>query len=365
MELEEIEVVNEWYAKEEKLALFFPICCIFFLVELFLVHPLLSNDLSEKIMALSIHVLLCLISLLIISTFKSFDYDIRFPLLFTILLTFLGPFGAAMTLLVICLYVLETKYLPNSEALLEVLYPDIKISKSTQIYNRITYGMEDLELKKITASYQDIMSFGSLKQKRSALEKIGRYFRPEFVPALQMAINDLNASVRVYAGTIYTQLESQFYNHYLKLEKLMLAKPDLLHTLSFARHCERYVNSEILPADREKKIRTLAIDAYKRCLEILPKDSSILLSLSKLYLGEHQYENALFYIEQLEKNKIVAAEVYLMHMRIYFEQKKYDLLHEFSHREIHVANTDPLANKLREQMELWKGNRDAKGKNRI
>lgn len=356
MELLEIEVLSNWYAKKEKLLLFSLFCIAVFAVEIFLAYAGLTAHLRWSIIIL-FHCLLSLICLAVLEAFAKRQFDIRLPLLLAILVTFLGPVGAGMTLLITCFYFLGKKFLSDpGKALLEVLYPDIEMSKSTYIYNRITYGMEDTEIKKGTASYQDIMSFGSTNQKRNALEKIGRYFRPEFVPALQMALNDTNSSIRVYAGTIFTQLDAKFYNLFQKLEKLIKANPDNPHyMLAYAQHGERYVNSKILAPDRASKMRNLTVDAYQRCLAFAPHDLQIQLSLARLYLDAQQYDKSLYYVDQLmQTKKTIPAEAYLILMQIYYAQHQYDKIRQLSHKDISLEVDDPDTNALKEMMAFWK-----------
>lgn len=356
MELPEIDVILDWYAKKEKLFSFFIFCLFVFLGEILLLYAGLKGYLGWINIAV-IHSLLTFVSIAVLAAFVRLQYDLRLPLLFVILLAFLGPVGAGMMLIIILLYAIEKRFLSDSgEGLLEVLYPDIQISKSTLIYNRIAYGMEDTEIKEGAASYRDIISFGSIPQKRNALEKIGRYFRPEFVPMLQMALNDPNPSIRVYAGTIFTQLETQFYNHFLKLEHLVKAKPNnLRYLLAFAQHGERYVNSKILAPDRVNKIRTQTLEAYQRCLKYAPYDREILLSLSSLYLNAHDYEKAIYYANQLiSEHKIVPAKVYLNLMQAYYIQKQYDYVRKIAQQTNILGPEDPDAEELKELITLWK-----------
>ncbi len=359
MELPKIEVMQSWYAKKENLFLFSIFCLFTFIAELLLLFAGFKSYLNPWSIAIS-HGFLSLSSFFLLGFYVKLQYDIRFPLLHVILLTLMGPIGAGMTLLVLVLYFLESTFRPDAgKALLEILYPPFELSKTAFLYNRITYGMEDTQIKEGTTSYQDIMSFGTILQKRRALEKIGRYFLPEFVPVLEMALNDTNNSIRVYAGTILTRLEAQFYNQFLQLEELIKTQPDnSRYILAYANHCEKYFESKILAKDRAEKMRQLAIEAFLKCLTFAPKENfEILLSLARLYLSGGQYGKSEFYIQQLfQEHKKVPAEAYLILMKLNYEQKKYNMLRDFSKREIPLEIEDPNADQLRELMTFWNRN---------
>lgn len=139
MELPELEAITLYYSKKEKLFLFFIFCLTLFAIEIFFVYEVLTFKINW-IAYFFLHGMLCVASLALLGAFAALQYDIRLTFLFSILLTFLGPFGASMSLLITSIYFLETKFMVGDQSLLEILYPDIPISKSTHIYNRITYG---------------------------------------------------------------------------------------------------------------------------------------------------------------------------------------------------------------------------------
>lgn len=355
MEFPELEIQISGKLKKEKLAFFSTFCLLISLLEFKVTWAELEGSILPSTFLL-IHAMLSTAAIAFLCLYWIKKWDLRFSLLFAILLTSLGPMGAGMTMLIVGFYLLESKFFANGNSLMDVLNPHFENRKSTLIFNRITYGMEDTEIKPKSASYQDVMLFGTDKQKRSALEKIGRYFRPEFVPFLEMAMNDPNTTVRVHAGSTFSRLQTQFYNHYIKLEELQKSHPsDLNVLLAFAQHCEKYANSRLLTHDSEIKIRHLAIESYLKYLEAFPDQFASLLSLATLYYGLEDYEKGLHSIDEILKtNPLPPAIVYLIQMKTLFSLKRFSDLRQLSKRSLSFDLDDPDAEELKKLMLMWK-----------
>lgn len=355
MEFQNLEIFKSFAEKQERMGLFIPFCLLISILECFFVYMTFQEQIGI-INFFLLHLILSGACLAFLMFFTSLQYDIRFPLLLTLFFSCLGPLGALMTLFIGCMYIVESKLFENDSSLMAMFFPDFGKRKSSFLYDRITYGMEDIGIRREAVAYQDVMTFGSDNQKRQALEKIGRYFRPEFVPALHIALNDPSTTIRIHAGTTLTHLETKFDNQYVYLENLLKSHPnDLKYLLAYAQHCEKYVKSKILSSDRATRMKRLAVDAYEHYLNFYPNELSVLISLSFLYLDLENYEKSKQYIDRiflLSKN--LPAKVYLLLVKIFYEQKKYEELNNLSKQKLSFDVEDPDVEELNTILALWK-----------
>lgn len=281
--------------------------------------------------------------------------DQRFAILLVLFLGAMGPFGAGLCLVTLLLY--QTYRHMVEGDLLEALWPEIIHEKREILYERLLYGAEEAEKKGGELSFQDIMAFGNEKQKRTAIEKILKHFRPEFFPALFMGLNDRQNSVRIYAATAMTSLDKQFFDKYLVLRKLVQENPaDSKALWDLAHHCEMYANSRILDTAREEKMHKDAIEAYEKYAKERPEDLSADLPLARLYLDINQPMRAKQWLEPLIVEKNPPPEVYLTWMRILFDLKDYEALRQLNSTEImnHYIHNQGLEARLLDQfLMLW------------
>src|SRR3546814_9387486 len=59
-------------------------------------------------------------------------------------------------------------------------------------------------------SFTDVMRYGTIEQKRAVLMLLARRFRPEFAPALKLALPHANPAIRVPPPTATAEIESGF-----------------------------------------------------------------------------------------------------------------------------------------------------------
>lgn len=334
--------------KGEKLLFFIFLSIILCVLDSWLFIQFLSNSLSLNVLIFCHLSLLLLAYLSIPLSYYSNENDMRFPYLTSIFFTALGPWGAGITtfsLILYGFYALTSR--PSSW--LEDISDEKEVEIDSELYERILYGLEDLTPKKTVVSYQDIISFGSEKQKRNAIEKMLKYFIPEFFPLLLKLLNDPNNSVRVHAATAMTRLDKQYYDKYLSLEKFIDEYPNQTHgILELAKHCEVCLDSNIFDSNRQHRILQTAIFAYAEYLQIKPNDHEIYIALARLHLKAGDPIKAKSVLSQL----IHADEfkhfpkVDTLWMQILFELNEFENLRSFSRK---------LNNPSNELVRLWSG----------
>lgn len=303
------------------------------------------------------HLLLSLAAIGYVFFFKKKEWELRFPILCALFFITMGPLGSFFSLLILLLYLVFYRFSPPTSELLESLFPQFYQEKRDILYERLVYGIEDVTKEGGAIAFQDIMAFGNEKQKRNTIEKILKYFHPEFFPALFMALNDASNSVRVHAATAITSLDSRFFEYYLELKRAVELHPDNPKlVLSLAQHCAMYAHSRILDPQREKKMREEAIHAYLAYAKFYPEEQKVHLELAKLYLASKQPKLAKQQLEPaMMVGKLLPSEYYLVWMKILFENQDFSALRYIS-GQIPLSLLDPKESsfdKLKQLVLLW------------
>src|SRR3546814_11680725 len=103
-----------------------------------------------------------------------------------------------------------------------------------------------------------------------------RRFRPEFAPALKLALQDANPAIRVQAATATAEIESGFTDRTIVLEAAAkAASQDFDRQLAIAQHYDAYAFSGLLDSGREHASRRSALMSYGACLTLRPQDPDI------------------------------------------------------------------------------------------
>ena len=325
--VEEYEAEEEERPKLAKVVVSFivirRIALLVLLVESFLFFYLAHHSLAA---ALLLHLAVIVALMWSLKFFLSKFFDIRYLLL---LILFCGSFwprwGSDHFSLHLALYYLfASDAIPSAS---NVFYPKTELTASEFAYERIIYGLDDYHVDKVPIPFKDIMTFGTYQQKRIAIEKMLRYFRPEFTPALLIGLYDKSNAVRVQAATAISSIDNNYFDRYAKLSRLVKEHPrDMKLLKAYAEHCEEYADTEILDKDRIKKMRVSAIDAYINYLQHQEGDLLAQVSLGKLWMQNGDYAEAKQILEKaiLQPNCPLKAWVFLM--RSYYHLNDFDRL---------------------------------------
>ncbi len=244
----------------------------------------------------------------------------------------LGPIGAAMVILSIALYSI---YLMSSEsvyALIRELMPEIEKSEADILQHRIRTGMEGGASESEVIPLKEVMLFGTKKQKLIAIENILKYYRPEFISALKLAIVDESNSVRVLAATAISSLEDRFYKRLSQCERSYNDRPgDPEAVLALANEMREYSRFDVFEAERLIEFKKSALEKYEEYLEYVPNDFAVQYKVADLLLEMGSYKEAQEKIQYLiETDQLTNREGYFKLMEIYFREKNYGKLREFA-----------------------------------
>ena len=281
--------------------------------------------------------------------------DPRFYLLFMIFFATLGPVGSLISLITIAQYSIYGNIISHLDTLLSNYFPHIFHAKSTEIYERLIFKLEDTENELRPIPFQDIINFGSYKQKRAAIEKILRYFDPRFTPILTTALHDPSNTIRVQAAAAITAIDQHYYDAFLKLKEKTQQDPAPDKLLDLAKHCEVYANLEILDEHRARKMRLEAIKSYEEYLKHNPQTPEIWFALGKLHQQNGDRQKALSYLEKLTNQcENLPSHIYRWYMKSLFDNGKYDQLRTFCKQHPFQAHEEILIHdKVMEVQDLW------------
>jgi len=257
--------------------------------------------------------------------------SIRITALFVVIM---GPFGAAMGLLTLVLYFFYLYYSDPVYSLIQELMPDMKKSSVEQLQERIQAGLEGFQQDTEVISLHEIMQFGNTKQKLVAIEKVLKYYHPEFISALKVAVTDDSNSVRVLAATAISSLEDRFQKKFVKLEKQYKERPDHPETiLELAEHSAEYARFDVFDVGRLDKIKHYAVGKFEEYLGYRPDDEEVRFKLASVYMDMEEYEKA----EKLLLELTLDADgrglnQHFKLMELYFKRGEYSKIREFVNR---------------------------------
>jgi tetratricopeptide (TPR) repeat protein len=281
--------------------------------------------------ALSLHLLLIVFCIGLIFLYFKIGWGIRFLIITTLFLALMGPFGAAMSFAIIILYGGYALVVDPASELMKTLMPSIIKTKSSAVYDRIHYGLDIYDVTADPVSIHEVIKFGSVTQKIKAIEKMLRFYHPEFISVLQLALADPNHSVRIMAATAILSLEDRFHKLYVALEKKYSDNPnDPESILALADHCYEYAHATVFDEVLLDKMKHLAIEKYLEYLSLRPNDVQAGMKLAQMFYDLGDFEAAEDVAEKLAgTDESLTADVFLLLMRIYYEKKEYGKIHRF------------------------------------
>lgn len=220
--------------------------------------------------------------------------DTKFTAILALLTSTLGVFGTAICFMCQILYLIYSRNAVEFKDWYARLFPEHNDTSTNKLYERLILGRDDFSEKTDVIPFMDVITLGSEEQKRTALDKVVRHFRPEFSPILLKAIDDPSNAIRVQAATIIARLEHSFSQKTSRLLKQLKKSPnnrDLAKNL--AKHYDAYAHSGFLmDAAREQLLRNKAIKLYEEYLTKYSEDIDARFYLSKLYMREKKLDEA-------------------------------------------------------------------------
>lgn len=306
---------------------------------------------------LLVQIPLIALSFLMAYFYRKRGWNLCFPLLTSLSLVFLGALGPLFILSSASLYVIFNKFTKLRASYKDLFYVSEKYNLTEIIYERLTYGQDNFNPEKLPTIFLDILIYGSEKQKRIAIDRILRHFRPEFSTTLYKALNDKSNSIRVLAASSINRIDAQYMRQNHLLEKKYLDKPDSQeNVVDYAAHCEAFSRLAFIDEQRRDHLRDKAIELYEDYHKHHPKNHIVALSLSRLYYLCGQYEEAATALKDYVKNAATHnEEIYRWYLSAIFELQRYDEIRELAaNKLLQMRGTSVEYDKILEQIVLWK-----------
>jgi len=296
------------------------------------------------------------LSLAALFLFKKTGADLRFGAALSLLLFFMGPFGAAVVLFSLLLYFFLKKSASRGN-LLEALLPKEEQELGDKLYERVSYGMDNFDPENLPLAFQDIMAFGNEQQKRMALERILKHFRPEFAVSLMHALNDKSSAIRVLAATAVARIDKQYWDRSLLLEQKVREQPQSSAALlKFALFSREYAKLKILDKERLQKVRQNAIAAFKAYCDQNPHSERTKEELARLLIenGEPEKAKELFY-SLIDGKEEVKEEHLQGYLECLYKTGEYSAVREKTNEDLRIIGDSVRYDAILELVMLWKG----------
>lgn len=212
----------------------------------------------------------------------------------------LGPAGPLATGLLAGMTAAFTLTARPFEEWYDSLFPDDHETRSEMLYRRLLEGREDAVAEGSVNSLTDVLFTGTTRAKQAVVALLARRFRSEFAPALQMALSDPEASIRVQAATAASTIEERYHATRLELEDAVRDAPESAEALlALARHLDDYAYAGVLDDDRQRAVMADALNAYRAANRRLGAREDIDLAIGRLMLRLDMIEEAELHLSAL------------------------------------------------------------------
>jgi hypothetical protein len=273
------------------------------------------------------------------------------PMLLAATVPVLGPMGSAGTLASMAL----TKFYRRSATSFDDWHASIFFPEETRlsIAQSMQAEADVVPLQSGVSPFADILGFGTVEQKQQLISLITKEFRPEFAPALRMALRDSNTAIRVQAASAVTRIENDFTATTLKLSK-HTGEPAPHQLLALAAHYAAYAATGFLDSERERACRQSALDAYQSYLRVNPSDSEAAKAYGKLLLELGHLNEAQSWFSSCIHSGITSPEASLLYMDVLFRLGSYaELRAVAANHQTDCEDTDDSLNEAASAVKLW------------
>jgi len=342
--------------KSELKALLFVLMCI--LVEfLFLTNHLNSLDLWHNY--LKIHFILLVINLLCFFLVRKNKYLSKLLLLHAIL--FFSCFTAGC---IVYFGVFLSRFIfgkfknfnPHFISSNDFLF--VKEKKETLI-DRLEDGLEHLDEHEYTDSYLDVMRFGSISQKITALNNVLNFYKPEFSEIFDIAINDESNVIRVQAATAVTKIREKYSKQVREAQKKLFNEDGSLPSKhsslrSLVKCYMSYIDSGLLDIETIQDISGRILECYNK-IGVKNYNIGDLEILSNIYVILQKYDDAHKILQDLYKKKAKPSSVSVLnYLKTLFHLKKMKELREFARKYKNtIDQEDPLSVIINDTSNAW------------
>lgn len=259
-----------------------------------------------------------------------------------------GPFGIALIFFFFLWRVVHSFMANDINDFLEGIYPESLIDPSESVYENLVLGKDKTPEGDMVVSLKDILSYGTYQQKRTAIEKLLKFYRPEFSLLLKQGLNDPSNLIRIQSATAILAVDKMHYNEIVNVEKQMKIKPKDIQLLkAYADKCYQYATLGVLETDRSQKFARIAIESYLTYFQKAQPDRDSWLCLAKLYRQIHDLQSCQKVLEEHLIDEGVTEETFTLFASLLFEQK------EFSRLKILMNSSPGIGEAMKRAFKKW------------
>jgi hypothetical protein len=271
-----------------------------------------------------------------------------------------GPLGGFGMLLAAAVERHQALRSPSVDERYEMLFPPAEPDAQSGLWRRIGQRAHDRRRESDVTSFLDILTFGSVPQRQTAIGIMAQQFKPEFSPALRAAVRDEHNVIRVQAATAIARLEQQLFERTVALEATVARDAsNASAVLALAGHFDDQAFAGLFDPTREAMCRTRAAELFARYLEVRPVDQAVELRLARLLLRQGRATDAEPRLRRLAEAGHRTARLWLM--ECLFTQGRYEDVRAVAGGwDVAGDDKDGLAPPgVRATVDLWSGSRPA------
>jgi tetratricopeptide (TPR) repeat protein len=277
--------------------------------------------------------------------------DWRLPVIMAMTTLVMGVVGAAGSLLGLFLHARYRRTaLPFGKWYFSI-FPGNDSYAAEEMHQSLRAPDESISI----APFIDILRNGETNQRLAVVALLARHFRPEFAPALKLALQDRNSAVRVQAATSSVQIENRFSEQAGRLTVTVRRLPnDVDAQLKLGRHYEEYADAGILDDERQRENFQTALDTYLRAAEMRPGDGAIMAAVGRLFLKRGRYADAEPWLRDAMATATGDPRTPLFYMETLFRLGRWSDLRMLSQRHADSVSGNPdLPAEAVEAVALW------------
>lgn len=278
----------------------------------------------------------------------------RFAMLLAVTGCFFGPLGTLGLAVITPLQVILRRQATPFEQWYSALFPEEENDEDEKLYRLIASGRAADQSHSGIDSFTDVMRHGSIEQKRAVLMLLARRFRPEFAPALKLALQDANPAIRVQAATATAEIESHFTERTVELEAAATAAPvDFAAQLAMAQHYDAYAFSGLLDSGREHASRRSALKYYGACLQLQPQNIDIRMAICRILVREGRHADAVDWLGQRLAQETSNRALVGWYLECLFHLRRFAELRGVAARFRDLLLDGDEDDRLRQSTQLW------------
>ena len=281
----------------------------------------------------------------------------RLTYLFLVATAAFGPIGVAGTLLTFLLLGWYQRTTISFEQWYAGLFPKEQPDEVRELADFLEVHSH---LKGITVpdSFHDILTNGTLQQKRDAIVLMTKHFRTEFAPVLRRALVDPDNSIRVMAASSIGRIENMFLEKTILADRAVARAPgnaDLL--LQQARLYDDYAFTGLLERDREDANREKAKQIYREVLKLQPDNHAATLALGRLLVRTGAVEEAAQLLQQALRYRNSDPQLMLWYAECLYKLRRYGELRRLlrEHGSAFLDGPGKQRPRISDAVQMWLG----------